>query len=89
MYVPALLGLRSGRRYEDLSRRSGIAFTSPMPLLTPFPEHQATTSRDPQRSGWRDLDALLANAAEFGVHAELLDKEGMDRRFPQLRVPEG
>lgn len=86
MYVPTVLGVRSMRRFAALAEASGITFASPMPLLTTFPA-DAPAPADDSTAGWRNRDALLANVAEFGGRAEVLDPTQAASRFPQLRVP--
>ncbi|MCD6640921.1 MAG: FAD-binding oxidoreductase, partial [Nocardioides sp.] len=86
MYVPTVLGTRSMRRFPALAEASGITFTSAMPLLTSFPAGGAPAADDSTAS-WRNIDALLANVAEFGGRAEVLSAEEVAARFPQLRVP--
>lgn len=86
MYVPTVLGTRAMRRFDALHEASGVAFTSAMPLLTAFPASPALVADDSTAS-WRNRDALLANAAEFGGAAEVLDADDVAVRFPQLRLP--
>ena len=86
MYVPTLLGTRAMGRFATLQRSTGIAFTSPMPLLTTFPAVQVPADDD-STAGWRNMDALLANVAEFDGVAEVLEADETTARFPQLRIP--
>ena len=88
MYVPTVLGTRAMRRFPALEESSGITFTSAMPVLTTFPAHGGPAVDDSTAS-WRNIDALLANVAEFGGRAEVLGTEEVADRFPQLRVPGG
>lgn len=88
MYVPTVLGTRAMRRFPALEESSGITFTSAMPVLTTFPADGAPAADDSTAS-WRNIDALLANVAEFGGRAEVLGTEEVAARFPQLRVPAG
>jgi sarcosine oxidase len=88
MYVPTVLGTRAMRRLPALEESSGITFTSAMPLLTTFPAEQEPAADD-SAANWRNLDALLANVAEFGGRAEVLGAEEVTARFPQLRISGG
>lgn len=86
MYVPSVLGTRAMRRFAGLAEASGIPFAGSMPLLTTFPADLAPAADDSAAS-WRNRDALLANVAEFGGTAEVLDADALTDRFPALRVP--
>lgn len=86
MYVPTVLGVRAMRRFDALAEAGGVTFTSSMPLLTTFPA-DLPPAADDSAASWRNMDALLANVAEFGGLAEVLDGPQVAARFPQLHVP--
>jgi sarcosine oxidase len=86
MYVPSVLGTRAMRRFPAIVEAVGTPVTSAMPLLTTFAADTAPAADDSTAS-WRNMDALLANVAEFGGQAEVLDAEKIASRFPALRVP--
>lgn len=92
--IPTLLGLRAMRRFPQLEADTGVTFSSRMPVMNVLPANAAELSvamggSEAMADEWLNVDALLANIAEFGGNAEVLDDDQLRARFPHIKLPPG
>ncbi|MEB8326523.1 FAD-binding oxidoreductase [Dietzia kunjamensis] len=83
--VTGMLTTRSIRRFPELTRRTGVEFTTDVECLSVNPADAAGDAA----GEWFDRDVLAANARDLGVDVHLLDEEGLRRRYPAVRFEPG
>ncbi len=88
--LATVLGHRAMARYRDIEERSGVVFHRAHPQLMMFPDSAVREAPTQSSShAYRLLDAVIENSREFGLPPQVLDRDQLHQRYPDMRFVEG